>query len=129
MFIYTNPNPTNKSTGDCVVRAIAIITDTSWEKAYMDLCKQGLVMADLPNANAVWAAYLRRMGYEKDTIPNTCPDCFTIRDFCIENPEGRYVVCTGTHVVAIIDGDIYDAWDSSNEIPTYYFYESEENRL
>lgn len=38
MFIYTNPNPTNKKTGDCVIRAIAIATGSTWEDAYMDLC-------------------------------------------------------------------------------------------
>jgi len=122
MWIYTNPNPTEKRTGDCVIRAISIITDESWEFTYMELCKEGLLMADLPNANAVWASYLKGLGYKKAIIPNTCPECYTAKDFCIDHPEGRYVLCTGSHVIAVIDGNIYDAWDSSNEIPLYYFY-------
>ena len=122
MFIYTNPNPTEKRTGDCVIRAISIITDKSWEFTYMELCKEGLLMADLPNENAVWASYLKGLGYKKAIIPNTCPECYTAKDFCIDHPKGKYVLSTGSHVIAIIDGNIYDAWDSSNEIPLYYFY-------
>jgi hypothetical protein len=30
-------------------------------------------------------------------------------------------VGTGTHVVAVIDGDYYDAWDSGNEVIDRYF--------
>lgn len=44
MFIYTNPNPIDKKVGDCVIRAIAIATETTWERAYMDLCMEGLEM-------------------------------------------------------------------------------------
>jgi len=125
MYIYTNPNPSNRKTGDCVIRAIAILTNSSWEQAYMDLCKEGLLQADLPNANSVWASFLRKFGYERDVISNSCPDCYTIEDFAYDHPQGRYAVCTGSHVVAVMDGDIYDAWNSSNEIPAYYFYKEE----
>lgn len=122
MFIYTNPNPTEKRTGDCVIRGISILTNQSWEFVYMELCKEGLLMADLPNSNAVFASYLKGLGYKKEVISNTCPDCYTAQDFCIDHPKGKYLLCTGSHVIAVIDGNIYDAWDSSNEIPTYYFY-------
>ena len=44
-----------------------------------------------------------------------------INDFSKEHKDGTFIVATGTHVVAVIDGDIYDSWDSSNEIPTYYY--------
>lgn len=122
MFIQVNVNPLKKNTGDCVIRGIAILTDKSWEFTYMELCKEGLLMADLPNSNAVFASYLKGLGYKKAIIPNTCPDCYTAQDFCIDNPEGKYLLCTGSHVIACIDGNILDAWDSSMEIPTYYYY-------
>jgi hypothetical protein len=122
MFIYTNPNPTEQMTGDCVIRAIAIITSSTWEKAYIDLCAEGLELADLPNSNKVWGAYLKKLGFKREIISNSCPDCYTIEDFCKEYPYGDYVVCTGSHVVAVMDGLIYDAWDSSHETPLYYYY-------
>lgn len=125
MYVYTNPNPIKKLTGDCVIRAIAILTNQSWEDAYMELCKEGLLMADLPNANSVWASYLHKQGYKRKAIPDTCPDCYTIGDFSIDNPNGRYALCTGSHLVAVISGDILDAWDSSREIPAYFFYKED----
>ena len=121
MFIYTNPNPIDKKVGDCVIRAIAIATETTWERAYMDLCMEGLEMADLPNSNAVWASYLKKLGFRKGIVPDTCPDCYTVKDFCTEHSHGLYVLATGTHTVTVMDGDYYDTWDSGRELPIYYF--------
>ena len=53
------------------------------------------------------------------------PDYYTVQDFCIDHPKGTYVLGTGTHAVAVVDGYYYDAWDSGKEIPIYYF--SKEN--
>jgi hypothetical protein len=121
MYINFNPNPKLKRVGDCVVRAICKATNQSWEDTYIQVCLQGLKMSDMPTSNSVWGAYLKSKGYLQVTIPNTCPDCYSIRDFCEDNPKGTFVVGTGTHVVAIVDGDYYDAWDSGDEIPVYYF--------
>lgn len=125
MFIYTNPNPVNRTIGDCVIRAIAIATESTWEKSYMDLCMEGLEMADLPNSNAVWASYLKKLGFRKGIVPDTCPDCYTVADFAEDNPYGVYVLCTGSHTVTIMDGNIYDSWDSSSEIPIFYYFREE----
>ena len=122
MFIYTNPNPFNKNTGDCVIRAIAVITESTWEKAYIDLCAEGLAQGDLPNESSVWGNYLKKRGFKREIISNSCPECYTIEDFINEYPQGEYVVCTGSHVVAIIDGLIYDTADSSLCTPIFYYY-------
>ena len=121
MFIQINKNPLQKNTGDCAIRAVATVLNTTWDKAYVDLCLQGLKMKDLPNANSVWGSYLQEHGFKRGILSNTCPDCYTIDDFAYDHPEGTYVVCTGSHVVAVIDGDVYDAWNSLHEVPTYYF--------
>ena len=125
MFVYTNPNPIKRNIGDCVIRAIAIATDSSWEKTYMDLCMEGLEMADLPNSNAVWSSYLKKLGFSKGIVPDTCPDCYTVADFAQDNPYGVYVLCTGSHTVTIMDGNIFDAWDSSSEIPIFYYFKED----
>lgn len=125
MWIEFNNNPIRKATGDCVIRALSKALEKPWEKIYLDLFFEGLKMYDLPNSNAVWDSYLRQNGYSRYAIPNTCPDCYTIADFANDNPYGRYIVATGTHVVPVINGNIYDFWDSSGEIPTYFYAESE----
>ena len=118
-FIHCNPNPKGRNTGDCVIRAIAICMDRSWDDVYVDVCYQGLVDASMPSDNSVWGNYLRKNGFRSSVIPNECSDCYTIADFASEHPNGRYILATGTHVVACIDGNYYDAWDSGNEIPAY----------
>lgn len=120
--IFYNPNPDNKMVGDCVVRAISKITDKSWRYTYLAICTFGLDMSDMPAANSVWGSYLYDCGFNVYLLPDTCPSCYTIKQFCEDYPEGKYIVCTGNHVVAVVDGDYYDAWDSGNEIPMYYWH-------
>ena len=120
-YRFYNPNPRGALVGDCVIRALSKVFKTSWEKIYIDLSLFGFSMGDIPNSNAVWGSYLKSKDYMCFTIPNTCPDCYTVKDFCEDHPEGTFVLATGTHVIAVIDGDYYDAWDSGLEIPTYYW--------
>lgn len=121
MWIRCNPNPLGKMTGDCVIRAIAIATDRSWRETYRALCRRGELMADLPNSNAVWGSYLRDLGAKQFLLPETCPECITVQAFCERYPEGIYVIGTGEHAVACIDGDWYDAWDSFAAVPTIFW--------
>ena len=63
---------------------------------------------------------LRHKGFKRHTIED-CPDCYSIEDFCQDHPKGVFVIGTGTHAVAIIDGCYYDAWQSGREPVVYYF--------
>lgn len=121
MFIEYNPNPRQSIVGDCTVRAIAKLMDTDWDTAYTGLMAEGFKLKDMPSANEVWASYLREQGYKRHTLPNTCPDCYTVTEFCKDNPKGKYLLATGTHVVTVVDGNHYDTWDSGSETPIYYF--------
>ena len=121
MWIRCNPNPLGKTTGDCVVRAIAIATDQSWRKTYRHLCDIGDRQADMPSSNMVWGMDLREKGARQFLLPESCPECITVRAFCDRYPEGIYVIGTGSHAVAVIDGDYYDSWDSGDEVVDYYY--------
>lgn len=116
-----NPNPAGRNVGDCAVRAIAKALDVDWETAYAMIAEAGYQMADVISSNAVWGAVLRKNGFYRHAIPNTCPDCYTIGAFADDHPDGMYVVGTGTHVVTVADGIVYDSWDSRSEIPVYYW--------
>jgi len=41
--------------------------------------------------------------------------------FCEDHPYGTYIVGTGTHAIACIDGNYYDTWDSGDESPLFYW--------
>ena len=123
-YVYYNPNPLKLSVGDCTIRAISCALNYTWEHTYNALARQGYKMCDMPSSNRVWSEFLKLKGFKKYQIPDTCPVCYTIRDFCYEHPIGIYILGTGEHVVCVIDGDYYDSWDSGNEIPIYYFERS-----
>ena len=116
-----NPNPAGRAVGDCAVRAVAAALGTDWETAYARIAENGYQMGDMPSSNSVWGAVLRQNGFYRHAIPNTCPDCYTLGRFAEDHPEGTYVVGTGNHVATVTDGLILDAWDSSNEVPVYYW--------
>ena len=124
MWIEYNPNPLAKRVGDCVVRAISKALDKPWEQTYTELCVQGFMMGDLPSSNAIWSAYLKHKGFKRHTIEN-CPDCYSIEDFCRDHPKGVFIIGTGSHAVAVVDANIFDAWDSRQETPVYYFEKGE----
>ncbi|MBP5475041.1 MAG: hypothetical protein J6X83_02115 [Methanomicrobium sp.] len=119
MFIRYNPNPTGRNVGDCAVRAVAKALRTDWENAYLLIAKNGFMMGDMPSSDSVWGSVLRRNGFFRSAIPNSCPDCYTAADFCKDHPSGTYVLGFGGHVATVVDGDLYDSWNSSNEIPIY----------
>lgn len=120
-YVYYNPNPAGKKVGDCVIRAISKLTGRDWQTTYMDIALAGFELCDMPSSNNVWAAYLKRLGYRRHVIPDNCPDCYTVRDFCRDNRHGNFLLATGSHVVAVVNGDYYDAWNSGDEVPVYFW--------
>lgn len=122
MWRHFNNNPTGRSVGDCAVRAVSKALDIDWEAAYSLIAKNGYIMGDMPSSNGVWGAVLRQHGFKRFNLPDSCPDCYTAEDFAKDNPVGIFVLGFGNHVAAVIDGDIYDSWDSSREIPQYVWY-------
>ena len=121
-YVEYNPNPVGKRVGDCSVRAIAKALNMGWESAYIALTMAGLSLADMPSADSVWGSLLRQHNFVRASIPDSCPDCYSAEDFCEDHPHGIYVLGFGGHVATVVDGDLYDAWDSSSEIPQFVWY-------
>jgi hypothetical protein len=114
MWAQVNPNSNGMFVGDCVVRALAIALDKSWDKAYIELCIYGFIEGDMPSANHVWGKLLEDHGFVCEPIKGG-----RVKDIASQLKHGTFILATGAHVVTVIDGDYYDAWDSGDEIPTY----------
>lgn len=125
-YIEYNPNPVGRKVGDCAVRAISKALKVDWETAYLMIAMNGLQMGDMPSSDSVWGAVLRQNNFYRKAIPNFCPDCYTARQFAEDHPAGTFVLGFGGHVATIVNGNIYDSWDSSDEIPVYYWYRKDE---
>lgn len=120
-YIFFNPNPGSKSVSDCTVRAICAAEGVPWEVAYDELCATGRYVYAMPDSSIVFKAYLQSIGYVCHTLPNTCPICYTISDFCKDHPKGIYILCSGEHVVTVINGNYYDNGNSGDEVPLYFY--------
>ena len=122
MYVHYQPNPCGRSVGDCSVRAISAALGISWEEAFDILVQFARNMCDMPSSDQVWGAVLRSKGFYRMSIPSNCPDCYTVEKFCEDHPQGKYVLGFGGHVATVINGCLFDSWDSSNEIPIYMWY-------
>lgn len=123
MWVYYQPNPCGRSVKDCAVRAITLALNVDWDTAYDILATNGRKMCDMPDSDSVWGAVLRMHGFRKEIVPNTCPTCYTVKQFAYDNPEGIFIIGLGGHVTTVVDGIIYDSWNTSNEIPIYVWKE------
>lgn len=125
MFRQYNPNPSGLMVDDCAIRAICCLEGMFWEDVALQLFVKSMELYDVQTSQVVFNAYLKKIGYTKNQIPNTCPDCYTVNDFCVDHSKGKFIVATQTHVIAIIDGDHYDTWDSSQEPILWYWVRKE----
>ena len=121
MWVKIHPNPGKRHVGDCVIRAIAVATGKPWLNVYDELYLLGRDTYDMMSGNETWGLYLYRMGFDPFLLPDACPECVTVREFARRFPDGSYIVGTGSHAVAIVDGDYFDTWDSGDTVPAYFF--------
>lgn len=104
-----------------MIRAIAVATNQSWLDVYDELFLYGREEFDMPSSNTTWGLMLYDMGFEPFVLPDACPECVTVREFARMFPVGRYIVGTGDHAVAVIDGNWIDTFDSGELVPSYFF--------
>lgn len=126
-YQFFNPNPAGARVGDCTIRAICAATGKEWECVYCAASVEGFFRCDMPSANHVWGAYLKRLGFRRRMIPESCPDGYTVRDFAKDHPRGVYLLALDGHVVTVKDGDWMDTWDSGSEVPIYYWQREDKN--
>lgn len=125
MWREYNPNPTGRRVGDCSVRAVSAALGIDWESAFCLLANAAFQMGDMPSSDSVWGAVLRMHGFKRKAVPDTCPDCYTAEAFSADHPNGVYVLGFGGHVATVMQGDLYDSWDSSQLVPQFYWYKEE----
>lgn len=121
MWKYFNPNPLEKNTGDCAVRAISKALDIPWHvaKVLLDVCSMEL--AEVETSDLVWGRILDIHGFKMKSL--YCTEGCTLEGFCKKNPKGTFVVKLPNHVVCVVDGCYYDSWDSGKENPIYCWEE------
>lgn len=125
-FHFYNANPHGRITGDCVTRAIATALDIDYNIAvFMGAIVQ--VETGYDNATAQGIDYiLKRVGWSKQKQPRKWDGTkYTGKEFCAEIQrgidgdfyylQGKRIVANigGHHTVAIVDGKVWDIWNST----------------
>jgi hypothetical protein len=75
----------------------------------------------MPDNPIVWGQMLKEAGFTRHGMPNFCPICYTAADMCKTHHVGILVLVFSAHVATVVDGDLYDAWDSTEECPQFYW--------
>lgn len=75
----------------------------------------------MPNGNVIWGSYLLSHGFSRHIIPDTCPLCYTVKDFVQDHRYGKYVLGDGTHAIAVVDGYYIDTFDSGDHTVLFYY--------
>lgn len=117
--------------GDCVIRAIAIATQTSYKKVWREMFRIALISGNFPNSEEVSVQYLANKGWEETKLPRKP----LIRINSTMMPQtNEWLIChIRHHWVALKEGVIYDIWDCrKNSVGDYqrvFRYYRKSNKL
>ena len=134
-FRYYNANPKNRITGDCRIRAISVACEIPYNQVVMDLAEIQCETGYDQTANQGISILMKRYGWEKQKQPRK-PDNtkYTGGEFCevqsrwvhdkeaigVEYKDGIIISdrilanIGGHHEVAIVDGKVWDTWNSTD---------------
>lgn len=127
------------NTGDCVTRAIAIVTGKPYREVYNDLNqlseseRTGKRKRNVSNSRkgvyrVTYQKYLESLGYEWIPTMKVGSGC-KVHVRADELPKGRLIVRLSRHLTTMIDGVINDTFDCSRQGTrcVYGYYIKKEN--
>lgn len=134
-FRYFNANPKGRITGDCRIRAIATACEVPYNQVVMDLAKIQCETGYDQTANQGISILMEQYGWTKHKQPRKKNGKkYTGKQFCVVQQKwlkdeslignewddgiviSKRIFCNigGNHEVAIIDGKVWDHWDSTD---------------
>ena len=108
MWKYYNANVLGNSVNDCVVRAISIAENKSWDETYEELSDiaqmEGILLDDVDFVeNYLDKRYKRACHYSK-----------TVGEFVEEHKRGTYLITMQGHITVVVEGIVYDTFDCTD---------------
>lgn len=128
-LIAYNANSSGKNTGDCVKRGISLALGIPYDQVALDLNRKVRSAKNHSsyNSTSTFEPYLMSKGCIIKHVPclienNQITIETTVGEFSDTCSKGTYILdCgpkpdkqPGDHIVAVVEGNIYDSWDSSN---------------
>lgn len=110
MYKYYNANPHHRHIDDCVIRALSLLTNKSWNELYDEL-------SDISNNQGYMVDNVEFVeDYLDKRYKRECHYSKTLEEFVKEFPYGKYAVTMNGHITSVIDGVIYDTFDPSKRV-------------
>jgi hypothetical protein len=118
IFEYSNPHPKEKLTTDCVVRAIALATESDYleTRRHLNRIKKNFNETSYKKRTFIHK-YAKYNNWKKISFPaiKGVPR-LRGRDFVKQYPTGTYILNLAKHIVAVVDGVYLDTWDSTDKM-------------
>ena len=116
-FHFFNVNPHKRLGGDCVVRAICVFLDISWEQCVREMTELGIKKGVLLNDKSCINYYLESKGYKKMPMPRKDDNTrYTAKEFCQELADSskKYILSLAGHETVVVNGKVNDIWDCTD---------------
>ena len=127
-FKYYQPNKKDlkDKTGDCQIRALCKTLGLTWVEAFdltIPLCRELQTYTIFDSNHEKTVEAMKELGFSYTGISNKKGTRRpTIDSFAKDHPAGTYICKVAHHVVAVVDGNYYDTWDSGYK-SMYGYYE------
>jgi hypothetical protein len=122
-YVEHNINPKHKKTSDCAVRAVAVATDLSWDKAFEGLTTHAFMLKTVLNDPEAVESFLISIGFKIGHIKvakgTHRP---TVKSFAENNPNVYAVLRVAGHFTCSGRGNYVDTWDCGDYSVYKYWY-------
>lgn len=112
MFIYYNQNPEGNTVGDCVIRAISLALGIE----YYEVIELLYRFSDRHRCDMLSKECYGKMLGDDFRLPKFTVKDKTVREVASDFSENILIVRVKNHLTTVIYGDIFDIWDTSDEI-------------
>jgi hypothetical protein len=122
IFRHTQPKTENdiKSNGDCMIRAVTIITNSEYGKVHKLMYNNGWRSSKRTVKD--WESQITNtlvdlgFSYERISFPGIKGEKrMTAKTLSKIDPEGKYIIRVSKHVSALDGGTLLDTWDCSDK--------------
>ena len=108
--------------GDCVVRAVAIVTGSDYKTMYNRMASASKERGEAKSARdgvhkSIYEAILKEFGF----VWQSAPKFVGRKARTYDMPKGAVVARQAHHLVAVIDGVAHDSWDSTDKMVYGYY--------
>ena len=110
MYKFYNANARGRFTNDCVIRAISLAEDKTWNETYNELSeiaqRNGIILDDVQFVEPLLDSRYERICFSEKYVG----------EFMEEHPKGTYLITMKSHITCVIDGVLYDTFDCRDRV-------------